>query len=202
MSVDTLEAGKSVNLQKPMALNVAECDAIIDAAKRTGSHLRVFENFQHYPPMAKAKELLDGGEIGEPVSIKLKAIQGSLDGGDKSKPPPQRSDARPPYPLPLSHQVENVNHNSWKFDPSRSGGARMTLDYGYHVFALAVHFLGDVEKIFAYITQQKIVHDWILDSPGMMIWKHKDAGRQPLASQGSLCPPRSNAESNFTSDLS
>lgn len=78
----------------------------------------------------------------------------------------------------------------------------MTLDYGYHVFALAVHFLGDVEKIFAYITQQKIVHDWILDSPGMMIWKHKDAGRQPLASQGSLCPPRSNAESNFTSDLS
>ena len=142
----------------------------------------------------RAKELLDGGEIGDPISIKLKAIQGSLDGGDKSKPPVQRSDAHPPYPLPLSHQVENVNPDNWKFDPAQGGGGRMALDYGYHVFALAVHFLGDVEKIFAYITQQKIVHGWILDSPAMMIWKYKDAERYGawdiVSSDGILIPTK------------
>jgi predicted dehydrogenase len=194
MTVDVLEAGKDVSVQKPMALEVSECDAMIDAAKRTGKNLRVFENFQYYPPMAKAKELLDGGEIGDPISIKLKAIQGSLDGNDKSKPPPQRADARPPYPLPLSHQVENVHPDNWKFDPKQGGGGRMAFDYGYHVFALAVHFLGDVEKIFAYITQQKIVHGWILDSPAMMIWKYKDAERYGawdiVSSDGILMPTR------------
>ena len=165
MTVHALEAGKDVSVQKPMALEVAECDAMIDAARRTGKNLRVFENFQHFPPLAKAKQLLDAGAIGDPISLRMKAIQGSLDGGDESTPPLKRADARPPYPLPLSHQVKHVNPDNWKFDPKQGGGGRMALDYGYHVFGLAVHLLGDVEKVFAWITQQEIVHGWILDSP-------------------------------------
>jgi predicted dehydrogenase len=177
MTVAALEAGKHVSVQKPMALGVAECDAMIDAARRSGKNLRVFENFQHYPPIAKAKELLDSGAIGEPISMRMKAVQGSLDGGEKSKLPAKRADARPPYPLPLSHQVEGVSADNWKFDPNMSGGGRMMLDYGYHVFALALHLLGDVEKVFAWITEQTIVHDWVLDSPAVVIWKHKFAER-------------------------
>ena len=177
MPVDTLEAGKDVSVQKPMALEVAECDAMIAAAERTGKNLRIFENFQYYPPLAKAKQLLVAGEIGEPISMRMKAIQGSLDGGDKSVPPVRRADARPPYPLALSHQVDGVSPDNWKFDPKQGGGGRMALDYGYHVFALAVHFLGDVEKVFAWITQQSIVHGWVLDSPAMVIWKYRDAER-------------------------
>jgi len=99
MTVDALEAGKHVSVQKPMALNVTECDAMIDAAERTGKNLRVFENFQYYPPMAKAKELLDSGEIGEPISMRLKTIQGSLDGGEKSQAPPT---CRRPASVPLT----------------------------------------------------------------------------------------------------
>ena len=49
----------------------------------------------------------------------------------------------------------------------------MALDYGYHVFSVAIHLLGDVEKVFAWITEQKIVHGWVLDSPAMMIWKYR-----------------------------
>ena len=177
MTVAALEAGKHVSVQKPMALTVAECDRMIDAADRTGNNLRVFENFQYYPPLAKAKQLLDEGAIGDPISIRMKAIQGSLDGGDRSKPPVQRIDARPPYPLALSHQVPGVSPENWKFDPQRGGGGRMALDYGYHVFSVAIHLLGDVEKVFAWITEQKIVHGWVLDSPAMMIWKYRNAER-------------------------
>ena len=42
MTVAALEAGKHVSVQKPMALKVAECDAMIDAACRAGRNLRVF----------------------------------------------------------------------------------------------------------------------------------------------------------------
>ena len=177
MTVAALEAGKHVSVQKPMALTVAECDQMIAAAERTGKNLRVFENFQYFPPLAKAKQLLDDGAIGEPISIRMKAIQGSLDGGDKSTPPVRRVDSRPPYPLALSHQVPGVKPENWKFDPKRGGGGRMALDYGYHTLSVAMHLLGDVEKIFAWITEQTIVHGWVLDSPAMMIWKYRDAER-------------------------
>lgn len=73
--------------------------------------------------------------------------------------------------------MDGVPPNYWKFDPKQSGGGRITLDWGYHLFSLAVHFLGDVEKVFAWITQQKIVHGWILDSPATIVWKYKDAER-------------------------
>lgn len=194
MTVAALEAGKHVSVQKPMALEVAECDAMIEAARLSDRNLRVFENFQHFPPIAKAKELLASGAIGEPISMRMKAVQGSLDGGDRSRPPVRRADARPPYPLALSHQVEGVSPDNWKFDPKRSGGGRMALDYGYHVFALAVHFLGDVEKVFAWITQTEILHGWVLDSPAVVIWKYRDAERygswDVVSSDGILVPTK------------
>ncbi len=194
MTVAALEAGKHVSVQKPMALKIAECDAMIDAARRTGANLRVFENFQHYPPVAKVKELLDSGAIGEPISMRMKAIQGSLDGGNKYRQPFRRADARPPYPLPLSHQTESFAPDNWKFDPKRSGGGRMALDYGYHVFALALHFMGDVEKVFAWITEQTIRHGLLLDSPAVVIWKYRNAERygswDVVSSDGILVPTK------------
>ena len=80
------------------------------------------------------------------------------------------------------------------FDPKQGGGGRMALDYGYHVFGLAVHLMGDVEKVFAWITQQEIVHGWILDSPAVVIWKYRDAERYGswdiVSSDGILVPTK------------
>ncbi len=77
MGIAALEAGKHVSVQKPMAITVTECDALIEAAQRAGKLMRVFENFRFYPPLMKAKELLDAGAIGEPLSIRLKCVQGT-----------------------------------------------------------------------------------------------------------------------------
>ena len=60
-SVAALEAGKHVSCQKPMAATVAEADEIAAAAARAGTVYRVTENFLYYPPIVKAKELLDHG---------------------------------------------------------------------------------------------------------------------------------------------
>ena len=48
-------------MQKPMATGLADAQAMVAAAERGGRFLKVFENFVFYPPVQKAKELLDGG---------------------------------------------------------------------------------------------------------------------------------------------
>ena len=196
MTVAALEAGKHVSVQKPMALTVAECEAMIAAAKRTGKNLRVFENFRYYPAHAKAKELLESGAIGEPLSVRMKGIEGSLDGGrpNQAGPPSRRVDAREGYPLPLSHQLEGTSPSNWKYDPHKGGGGRVVLDWGYHFLSLALFYLGDVEKVFAWITYRTIRHGWLLDSPAMISWKYRDAEKygcwEAVASDGLLVPTK------------
>ena len=80
MGIAALKAGKHVSMQKPMAVNIGECDELIKTAELSKKLFRVFENFRFYPPMVKAKELLDSGAIGEPLSIRIKCVQGT--GGD------------------------------------------------------------------------------------------------------------------------
>jgi predicted dehydrogenase len=80
MAVEAAAAGKHIQLQKPMGLNVKECLEIIDAAKRAGVKLKVLENFVFYPPYRKAKSLIDEGEIGEVVSMRIKLGAGGMGG--------------------------------------------------------------------------------------------------------------------------
>ena len=61
-----LAAGKAVSVQKPMATSLADGLAMVAAADSAGGFLKVFENFVFYPPVQKAKALLDAGAIGEP----------------------------------------------------------------------------------------------------------------------------------------
>ena len=153
MGIAALEAGKHVSIQKPMAITVAECDALIAKAQRAGKRMRVFENFRFYPPLVKAKELLDTGEIGEPLSIRIKCVQGT-----------SGADWEIPY-----------RRWEWRFDPARGGGGRVILDYGYHLFSIARWYLGPVEKVFAWITNRPIQYGWMLDSPAVVIWKYANA---------------------------
>jgi predicted dehydrogenase len=158
MTIAALEAGKHVSVQKPMAISVAECDAMIAAANRSSKTMRVFENFRYYPACAKAKELLDSGAIGEPLSIRMKVTMGRQ--GEWA--PGRVIEA----PIP-----------SWRFDDRISGGGRVVLDYGFHILALALFFLGDVDKVFGWASHRPDNRGYMLDSPVMIIWKYRDGER-------------------------
>jgi predicted dehydrogenase len=64
---------------------------------------------------------------------------------------------------------------AWRFDPAQSGGGRVIFDYGYHVFSIIIWLMGDIEKVYSWITNREIQHGWILDSPAVAIWKYKGA---------------------------
>jgi predicted dehydrogenase len=61
-SIKALEAGVNVLCEKPMSLNVTECDRMIDAAKASGKILQIGHCLRFWPEYARAKEIVAGGE--------------------------------------------------------------------------------------------------------------------------------------------
>ena len=65
-ALKTLKAGKPVYIEKPMALNYAECVMINDAAKKCNLPVFVAYYRRTLPGFLKIKNLIEAGEIGKP----------------------------------------------------------------------------------------------------------------------------------------
>lgn len=68
-AVAALQAGKAVYLEKPMAITIAGCDRILQAAYETGQVLYIGHNMRHMPFVLKMKQLIDDGRIGQVKAI-------------------------------------------------------------------------------------------------------------------------------------
>jgi predicted dehydrogenase len=64
-AVASLQAGKAVYLEKPMAITIAGCDRILRTARDCGAKLYLGHNMRHFAVILKMKELIDGGTIGQ-----------------------------------------------------------------------------------------------------------------------------------------
>lgn len=64
VSIDLLQAGVHVLVEKPMALTVAECDAMIEAADRSGRVLAVGQARRWFDSSRFIKRMLDDGLLG------------------------------------------------------------------------------------------------------------------------------------------
>jgi D-xylose 1-dehydrogenase (NADP+, D-xylono-1,5-lactone-forming) len=64
-SIKSLEAGKHVLCEKPLSRNTAEVEATFDAAERVGLLMSEAFMYRHNPQTKRAKQLVDGGAIGE-----------------------------------------------------------------------------------------------------------------------------------------
>ncbi|MBN1344144.1 MAG: Gfo/Idh/MocA family oxidoreductase, partial [Phycisphaerae bacterium] len=143
MTVAAALAGKHVSVQKPMAHSVAECDEMIDAARRAEVRLRVYEQFVFYPPYVAAKHLIDTGRIGEPTMMRLHYNGGDIKGGWK---------------VPLSAWL-------WRLRHDRCGGGPVVFDHGYHLWSLARWIMGEPKKVVAWINHNSIVPTKRVDVP-------------------------------------
>lgn len=113
-AVQAAQAGKHVLLEKPMALDVAECDAILSACRDAGVTLGIAYYRRFYPVIARMKELIQDGAIGTPLSIRAATAT-----------------------RVLTPDFEGY----WRVDPAQSGGGPL-MDLGSHRLDLFATFFG------------------------------------------------------------
>ena len=65
MAKAALLAGKHTFIEKPMACSSAECEELIEIAKKQGLILMTGHTFLYSPAVRKIKEIVDSGDIGE-----------------------------------------------------------------------------------------------------------------------------------------
>jgi predicted dehydrogenase len=74
ITIDFLNHGKNVLLEKPMAASLEECDAIIEAEKSSGRLLSVIAQNRFRDPMISLKKILDSGLIGKVVHAQVDSL--------------------------------------------------------------------------------------------------------------------------------
>lgn len=75
-----LEAGLPVFCEKPLAVSLADTDAILATAHRTGTRLYVGHNMRHMPVITLMRSLIEAGRIGEVKAVWCRHFVGH--GGD------------------------------------------------------------------------------------------------------------------------
>lgn len=117
------EAGKPVYVEKPMAVNLQECEDMVDICRQKGVPLFVAYYRRALPRFLKVKELIDSGALGEVHSFHIVLHQA-----------PSETDRGP--------------HTAWRVDPAVAGGgyfidlAPHTLDFIDYVFGPIIEARG------------------------------------------------------------
>ncbi|MBR7835431.1 Gfo/Idh/MocA family oxidoreductase [Actinospica durhamensis] len=78
--VHFLQAGVAVFVEKPMAIGIEDCDAMLAAARTHGARLYVGHNLRHLPALRTMRQLIDEGAVGNVRAVWCRHFVGS--GGD------------------------------------------------------------------------------------------------------------------------
>lgn len=111
-----LAAGKDVYIEKPVALNARECDALIAAESSSGKKVCVAHYRRFVPSFVKIAELLAEGVIGTPLAVQIDLLRTA---------------------------PTTLNSDNWRVNPALSGGG-LFHDLSPHQLDLILHWFGPV----------------------------------------------------------
>src|SRR5882724_2096474 len=66
-AITAFQLGAHVLVEKPLAITLADCDAMIAAAESANRKLGVVSQRRFYPPVERMKKAIDDGKIGRPM---------------------------------------------------------------------------------------------------------------------------------------
>lgn len=119
LTVDAVERGWHVMVEKPAGLTVRACNLMRKAAQQSGKVVSVAENYRRDPINRLAKALLDAGEIGAPRFMLHQSAGG---GGNR------------------------MLISVWRHQKDQSG---VLLDVGVHFADIMEYFLGEITTVYA-----------------------------------------------------
>ncbi len=118
--VAAAEAGKHVYCEKPLAVNVAAGQRMVEAANKAGIKTQMTFNFRFFPAITRARQLVEEGFLGRVFSFRGRYYRASYISPDK----------------PLS----------WRLRKEVSGSGAL-FDMGSHVLDLIYFLLGDFGSV-------------------------------------------------------
>lgn len=122
LTVAALKAGKSVYVEKPMAINAASSNRMLKVAHEYGAKLTVAHYRREQPVFKKIKSLLEEQVIGDIKFVTLQYLQPALTEQQLADPKIQ-----------------------WRIDPAIAGGG-LFHDIAPHQLDLMLYFFGAIEK--------------------------------------------------------
>ncbi|MBM7605128.1 putative dehydrogenase [Metabacillus crassostreae] len=128
-TIKVAEAGKPVYVEKPMALNWAECNEMIAACKKARVPLFVAYYRRAQPRFVKIKELLDTNVIGEIRFVSTTQYQKA------------------------SEDVKNSTNPPWRVQPELSGGG-LFFDLASHTLDILDYLLGPIKETKGFASNQ------------------------------------------------
>ncbi|GAB4527145.1 MAG: hypothetical protein Kow0063_02160 [Anaerolineae bacterium] len=117
-TIAALEAGKPVLLEKPMGLSVAECDAMIEAAGRSGQILMLAHVLRFWPEYVALVDFVRSGQLGQPISATASRLSSRPAWGDWFANPDWTGGAV------LDLHIHDLDTLNWLFGTPRSVYAR------------------------------------------------------------------------------
>ncbi|MCC6672446.1 MAG: Gfo/Idh/MocA family oxidoreductase [Planctomycetes bacterium] len=82
IAMAALAAGKHVLCEKPLAMTVAEAEAMVAAARRAGVRVGVWHNYRRCPAASLAQRLVERGELGVVRQVRATYLQDWLASAD------------------------------------------------------------------------------------------------------------------------
>ena len=117
-----LAAGKPVYVEKPAAINEAECNEMFAASEKQGVKLSIAHYRRQLPLFKKVKSLLEEKAIGDIRFIDLKLTQSA------------------------KKNIVAPSEENWRIDPAISGGG-IFHDLAPHQLDLMYYFFGDAKTV-------------------------------------------------------
>ncbi len=122
LALEAIRAGKHVLVEKPVALTLADCDAIAAAAQRAGVQVGVVSQLRYGPAIARVRHALESGLLGRLT----------------------RCDLYMKYYRPQSY----YDSGTWRGTLSMDGGGAL-MNQGIHGVDLVRYLMGPVDSIYA-----------------------------------------------------
>jgi predicted dehydrogenase len=144
-AIEAAEAGAGVLVEKPLASELRDCDAMINACKVSHVKLGVISQRRWYSPVLRVREAIDKGKIGKPVLGMVTML------GWRDKP----------------YYVADAWRGTWKME-----GGGVLVNQSPHQLDLLLWFMGDVDELYG--IWRNLNHSYIeVDDTAVAIVKFK-----------------------------
>jgi predicted dehydrogenase len=122
-TIEAIESGAHVIVEKPLASSLEDCDAMISAARCKNVKLSVISQRRFYAPAQRIKKAIDDGKLGQPVLGTVNML------GWRDK--------------------EYYNSDPWRGTWEGEGGG-VLVNQAPHQLDLLLWYMGEIDELFGY----------------------------------------------------